>query len=364
MIAFYACTNTQIMNMINVKLQYYPNDLADLLVLKKSRIDLNFIKCIKESGCFNRIVFIDPYICDKSKISKIYYYFVDRAPKKYYFKQLEQYIGKKIYDKILTFGFWADALYILLYLYKLNKRIDIEFVEEGIINYYMDDMQLYFCRTYGGVKEKIIRLFSFGCKSFLLKNNIRKLYMYRPDMAKIKIDIPIKPIHSVACSDSLIYTIMLNYQKYLREIKKKYVNSKYIYLLDGYDMNKHIEIIGQIIKNINNKELIVRVHPENTKDDIKMLLSSIPCLDLDYSNIFFELLLFQLKLENKKFFSRASSISYNCSFIFGIDIRNVLLYHLFDYRYSDKKELFDFADSFYKKFNYGNNMVIFNIYDI
>lgn len=349
MLAFYACTNTQIINMINVKEQYYHNEDADLYILKKNRVDLDLMKCVEEAKIFNSIVFIEPYVLPQNALHKIFNLFIAHSPNKYYRNFILKAIGNKNYDKFLTFGFWADALYVLEVFYKKNKNIKVEFVEEGIINYFFGSARPYFCRTYGGIKEKGSRLFAHGLISFRLKDNITYMYVYRPDLVNSNYYIELKQINS---RNDIISRLTKAYNLKKQAINAIYDKTKVVYLLDNYEIDIHINILKNILREIREKDLVIKLHPENSKKDVSKIYSAFPNIRIDDKNYCFEM--FMIDQEGiKAFLSRASTFVYNFDFIFGVRKHNLLFYRLFKYK---NKNITDFCDKFFN--NFGDNLII------
>ena len=352
MLAFYACTNTQIINMINVKEQYYHNEDADLYILKKNRVDLDLMKCVEEAKIFNSIVFIEPYVLPQNALYKIFNLFIAHSPNRYYRNCLLKVIGSKIYNKFLTFGFWTDALYVFDAFYKKNHNIEVEFVEEGIINYFFGIGRPYFCRTYGGIKEKCIRLLAHGVSSFRLKINITNMYVYRPDLVSLNYYIELKRINN---QRDIISRLTKAYELKKQGITAIYEKTKIVYLLDNYEIDTHINILKNILRDIQETDLLIKLHPENSKKDVIKIYSAFPNIRIDDKNYCFEMLMIGQE-GIKAFLSRASTFVYNFNFIFGVRKHNLLFYRLFKYK---NKNVIDFGDKFFNAIN-KNNIIIIN----
>ena len=358
MLAFYACTNTQIINMINVKEQYYRDENADLYILKKNRVDLDLIKCIEEANVFNSIVFIEPYVLPQNALNKIFNLFIAHSPNKYYRNYVLKAIGNKNYDKFLTFGFWADALYVLEVFYKKNKNIKVEFVEEGLVNYFPYDKELYYCRAYSGYKEKIIRFCAHGINLFLLKKRMRNTYMYKPQFIEDS-KFELKEIRAVDFSQNqILKKIFCAYFEYAGENIQKYKDIDFVYLLDNYDFDRHISLIKYYYAQCKGKSFIIKAHPENTIAEIKTLQENFQNIKIDTSNFYFESIAAFYNLNNICLISRGSSSAYTMHVLFNVNYHNILIYKLFDYKNYD--EIICEADKFWKFMNniYGNFITI------
>lgn len=357
MLAFYACTNTQIINMINVKLQFYRNVGADLYILKKNRVDLGLVKCIEEARIFKAIIIIDPYILPQNRLFKIFSLFVAHIPNKYYKKIITKASKDKCYDKFITFGFWADTLYVLNIFYEKNKDIIVEFVEEGMINYFFDKGRPYFCRTYGGIKEKIIRLLAHGLAAFKLKRNITRMYVYRPDLVESNYCNELKQINN---QNEIIQNIVKIYQNKKKGFNKIYDQVKFVYLLDNFEFDMHIYILKEILSYINEKDLVIKLHPENTKDEVERIYYSFPNTYIDNNDYCFEINMVG-KDKIKAFISRSSTFAYSFKYIFGIKKSNLLLYKIFN---KSNAEIISFADKFFMNIGDNNIVVIKNVNEI
>lgn len=351
MLAFYACTNTQIMNMINVKLQYYHDVDADLYVLKKNRVDLDLIKCIEDAEVFKTIVLIDPYILPKNMFSKVFSLFILHSPNIYYKKLISKVAKDKCYDKFITFGFWADTLYVLNTFYEKNKDIIVEFAEEGMINYFFDKGRPYFCRTYGGIKEKCIRLLAHGLAAFKLKRNITRMYVYRPDLVELIWCNELKQINN---QNEIIQNIVKAYQNKKNGFNKIYDQVKFVYLLDNFKFDMHVYILKEILSYIHKKDLVIKLHPENTKDEIEKIYSTFPNTYIDNNDYCFEINMVG-KNKIKAFISRGSTFAYSFKYIFGVEKLNLLLYRIFN---KSNKDIINFADKFFNKVNRDNVIIV------
>lgn len=331
MLAFYACTNTQIINMINVKLQYYHDVDADLYVLKKNRVDLDLVKCIEDAKIFKSMVLIEPYVLPQNSLHKVFNVFIAHSPNRYYRNYVLKALGKKIYDKFLTFGFWADALYVLDVFYKKNKNIKVEFVEEGLVNYFPYDQKLYYCRVYSGYKEKIIRFCAHGINSFLLKKRIRNIYMYKPQFAENS-KFELKEILPVELrQNQILKKIFCNYFEYAGGNIQKYKNIDCVYLLDNYDFDRHISLIKYYYAQCKGKSFIIKAHPENTIAELKTLQENFQNIKIDTSNFYFESIAAFYNLNTICLISRGSSSAYTMHVLFNANYHNLLIYKLFDY---------------------------------
>ncbi|MBQ3131716.1 MAG: hypothetical protein IJC24_03310, partial [Clostridia bacterium] len=140
MIAFYAVSNLAIFNAVNVKEQYYPDTGADLFVRFVNGTTLELVEAVRGSGIFENVFLINiPQIDTRSgflgKFSSLrilgygkkYQLFVDRY--------LDTVVPEKKYDVLLTLHMDSHCLYFADYFRRSNKRIAIEFFEDGTASY-------------------------------------------------------------------------------------------------------------------------------------------------------------------------------------------------------------------------------------
>jgi len=137
MILFYAWTDTQIINAINVKLNVYPKRQADLLIFRLSRVSEDLLTVLKNRNIFENVYVLEiPKFYLERKRSgikeKAQALFLGNSYRKYFKQQLKQLFGEQKYKCFLISAFWSETLLIVRYL-KSNKP-EIIFYEEVAID--------------------------------------------------------------------------------------------------------------------------------------------------------------------------------------------------------------------------------------
>ena len=88
----------------------------------------------------------------------------------------------QIYDLFIVPGFWSDTLYVIDYIFKQNRHLKIQLVEEGELSY-EDFSNLTVSDVNHSVKEKIISYYMHGkYRKKYLHYLSNELYLYNPSI--------------------------------------------------------------------------------------------------------------------------------------------------------------------------------------
>ena len=116
MIACYAWTNMQIINIVNEYSHTYTDEPADLFVLMLDRISGELLSTIRAIGIF-KTVYCVPVTPSQdsnrwySSVPVIRGIFATLEKRHFYERYYTNLPGKKSYDLILTHGYWGEFLH-------------------------------------------------------------------------------------------------------------------------------------------------------------------------------------------------------------------------------------------------------------
>ena len=157
MIAFFAFNNTNVVTMLNLKMNYFGDEEAYLLVKGSPIISEELLNSIKDAKVFSGIYVLDvPRINMKEvrwkHIKGVRVFAKTQKINNYYQRILDSYFEGRIFDKVFIHGGWNDTIYLLNYCCRSNKKVEIDFVEEGTVTYSYTRKQLFNVRP--GIKKR------------------------------------------------------------------------------------------------------------------------------------------------------------------------------------------------------------------
>lgn len=144
-IAFYCVSNLAIINAVNVKLIYFPEEEADLYIRFVNGTDKNLVHFLMDKNIFSNVFCIDiPDISYDgydgiigliSKIKRLRILLTGKLCMKYISNYLDILPSPKIYEILIVMHLDAHAVYYANYFKNNNKRLKIQFIEEGSASY-------------------------------------------------------------------------------------------------------------------------------------------------------------------------------------------------------------------------------------
>ena len=209
MILFYAWTDTQIINLVNIKLTVYRNDRADLLVYGLSRVSEELLNEVLAGRIFENIYFLEvpPFYlerCREGFREKLGAFFLGGDYRKYFNDRLTKFLGKKEYSLFLTGAFWSETLLVIRYLRKKNEGIKVMFYEEGLAAYNGRPKWLFRAVPNKGIKATIRTVLYYGFSAYFYRKYVKGIYLYKPELSNIdyieKIRIPFSGNQKRFCS--------------------------------------------------------------------------------------------------------------------------------------------------------------------
>ena len=332
MIACYAWTETQVVNMIQVLRTDFADDKADLFILKLDRITDRFVQAVTDLGFFSevRVLYKDYEKCLPLPIpDKLKRIFKGSLLKKRFHEQLSDCTDR--YEDIFIPGFWGESLFFLREVCK-TKIPRIHFVEEGMYSYLKDSM---LCRIDSVWKDRFERMFLFRLFYSQASGWIEDIRLYRPEEAKIAFPPQGKSIPPINKDDP--FWREFADMDFPADVVREYKNRKYIILFgarkEGYEstFDRSMELVRSILCVLDPKDVILRLHPTNQLPDSFCEEMCSTGVYLDNSITWFEGLASIIDLKEKTVITRNSSILLNLFRMGDLPGDIIMTYKLYPY---------------------------------
>lgn len=310
MMLFKVNTHYQLMNAINVKLNIYPSEPADLILDDTTNFK-GIVEKLQETGIFRKI-----YLMYAEKyISK--YLSLNNMDKIKFVHNIEKYIPS-ILDNSVTY----ESYYIgldnisnkLFYYYLIKKQKiapSIYGLEEGTTTFVRDIKR--------ELKGDMIPHNEFGEKCFF--DNLVGIYLYNPELYAV-----IKPEYKVfslpQMNDNTIQKLLsiYGYQKAPVE--------DYIYMefgvLTGRAPTNDTEIVMFISEIIGKENIIIKLHPRSKVDRFSPLGFKV----MENSGYPWELIAGTQDISKKCLISSLSTASFTGKTIFGKSQKSIHIFKL------------------------------------
>ena len=309
-ILFYAWTNLTLINMLNTKNAYYRDVEADIIIRFNLTMSQQLISSIRDEKVFRHIYFIDnPRFVRKiglwGKIPKLRMIVSKKNLRNYYKRFVINTLGETLYDKLIVAGLWDGAIYLLNELYKKNRNIRLEYVEEGERSY--DGIKaLMQVLPAGKMREKALQKYYAGLiKSKLRKNLTNIIYLYAPERYQdaniTTLKIPAIDNKNSICKKVLRDSVStMEYSHYLYYEKRRvYFFANYLALPYEENYDQAYKIIESIIKIIGKNQLIIKTHTNVTKHRLEFAKKYEKEAFVDREVFLFEGLYTEIDIESK-----------------------------------------------------------------
>lgn len=304
MILFYAWTDTQIINAINVRVNVYSESQADLLIYRLSRISEEFIKALNNNTIFDNVYILEmPEFYMERRRSGIKEMveavFLGSSYRTYFRQHLKQMFGEKKYDCFLVGALWTETLLIIRYLKSDGKNPEIIFYEEGLSAYNGIPRWLYRAVPSRGIKPWIRTILYYGLSAYTYRKYVKGIFLYKPQISNIdyldKWQIPLtKRAEEVCCE------LVKN-----EEENDVYKNSEVIYITEAPNPKKKCPLgnIYQILDVIYavkaDTRVVIKAHPIMQASELKLNIENYSNVYVDYRPGRIENYLMQLKMDDK-----------------------------------------------------------------
>ena len=329
MIACYAWTDTQIVNMIQVLRTFYSDQSADLYVLKLDRISDSLLTAA-EHCVFHQVCRIPPppdfqpdhFVQCVPGIKTI---FIGRQVQASFMPALSDCSHE--YTLVLLPGFWAESLHFLRVMFPKHMP-QIRFVEEGMYSYLKNCFR---CRIDSPWKDCLERYLRHGTFYVRAKKRVDGFFLYRPEDIKVSYSFPCIRIPALNIRSSFWHGF---FSKMIPEsLRNAYQDRRFIFLVgalkSGYEPTyaRTQELINLVADTISPEDLVVRPHPASRQG--LCVLSDL--ILIDRSAYWFEGLGSVVDLRTKTLIARNSS-ALSAFIRMGIVPRQIILtYKLYDY---------------------------------
>jgi hypothetical protein len=345
MIACFAWTNLQILNVTNTRVNIYSEEKADLYVRMGRHISRELIAAVITSGIYENVYVLDPveisYAHTKfGKVPRLRVLFLRDAYIKAYTALLEHTAPNRKYERVLMAWFFAENAYVINYFAQHTDHLAITLVDEGTGSYCYGQKELFFpgFMSSGRWQNRLRRWLTEGILAKRLSKNIDTICLYRPEYCQP--DIKYKKVRLPQIkkdTNPVIYDLLcasagsLDSTQFIRYNKRRYFYFS-LFSQEGksFDMVS-INILDSVLKSSFNKQVIAKIHTGNTAHAENFAKSYEDRIYVDRNVYIFEALYAQLDdPSDKVLVSCASTATLNPKFMFGEEPYVIFTYRLYN----------------------------------
>ena len=348
--AYYASSNIQLLNLLNLKVTIFSSCEGDLYITNNGKISPELITLIQDAAIFRNINLINikdilpKSYRNRSLFQKVLDSFIKRA---YYYHQISSYAHGITYSRLIFNGFWMDGTYILLILASQNPDLRISFIDEGVNSYNYSKKEL--CSTGGsGILGNLWYYFVFYSK-FRKISSYRKcvddIFLYQPDLYVDKKNIVIKQLPIINDENPICLNILrkLSCNIDCTEYKRRNV---YYFLQNQYNSPNEKKIIDEYLdiltQTIDPQQIIIKEHPGSIAGFFSQTqYHNMTDLFIDKRLYLFEATLLNIDINEKVFISRDSSSLMYPKYMFDAEPFVILTYKLYPEYYTSNIEKMD-----------------------
>lgn len=344
MLACFAWTNLQIINVTNAKVNLYSDQKADLYIRMGRHISKDLIGAVKASGVYENVFTMEPIVLSykNMKLGKIPHFKVlllKNAYIKAYNALLEHTNPAPKYDRVLMAWFFAENVFVINYWAKFVDKLPITLIDEGTGSYCYSKKELSFPMFMAGQwKNRLRRILTEGGLAKKYSKNIDTMCLYRPEycqpdidykkMALPQINPETNPImHKIlcGCANCLDTPHFVRYNK-----RRFYYFSLFSAEGKSFDL-KSCEILQAVIDASYKHKVIAKIHTGNTAHAENFAKNLEEDIFVDRNVYIFEGLYTQIEKPNEKVLvSCASTATLNPKFMFGDEPYVIFTYRLYD----------------------------------
>ena len=347
MIACFAWTNLQLINISNARVNLYPDEKADLFVRMGPHISEDLLEEIRNSGFFEHVYCFDPVVLSYKNmrlgwIPGFKVFLLRGEFQKGYDALLDQLCGARKYSRALVTWFYAENVFVLNYWRKHTDRLDITLVEEGTGTYFYTKKDLAFPMFMGKhLKDRVRRKVTEGPLAAVLRKKIDSICMYRPEYCHPDVDYR-KLTLPVITEDGnpVIHRLLCAATQSVREKRlARYDNADAIYFSlfsqegPSYDATS-MQVLDALIDAMPADSVAVKIHTGDPIHAAHFAGEAEERAFVDRDVYIFEGLYAQMQRRDRKLLvSCISSASINPKFMFGEEPYEIFTYRLYeDYR--------------------------------
>lgn len=300
----------QLINCINVRLNYFKDEEADIVIDKKERVSDRLIEVIDESKVFGNVFAIEmPDFFEPDK--KGWANFASHMRyKKYFANQLKLSIHKKKYETFILSAFWGETLNVYRYLKKVNPKVGIEIVEEGMANYDGPRSWIYRTAPASYLKSVIRGIFYCHNMGVAIRRRVRCIYLYSPELSWTHRKSIIYKLPAINGENPVLYNIFKKWQG--RTNNDFYMRCRYIFIIDAPMFNENLyEVFRNVLQEMSGQMRdfsIIRLHPLSKIDKKVADIYNEDGIWVDNRKVPIENTLFQCDIEKKVLIVNRSSV--------------------------------------------------------
>lgn len=269
-ILFYAYTPFQVIASLAIKLEYYPDDIADIILPESVQSRENLKKNIISHGLFDIVYYANVRAYFPKKGNRAIHE-INRIKSAFCPYYLSEDIGiKKKYDVFITteIDYYTESIFSRLR--KCNKQIEVELMDEGYSSY-----TYYFREAYKpSTKKNIVKSLLFKLPGMLYRREFiakkaHSIYYFAPELLCWK-DIPYT-IKKIDVKSNKLFLEKLNqlfdYERLKKSGLEKEYNRRFLYFEESFfwskGNNNDVEIINRISELVGKEEMAIKLHPRN-----------------------------------------------------------------------------------------------------
>lgn len=344
MIACFAWTNTQILNITNAKINLFADDKADLYIRMGGHMSEALINSVKKSGVFENIYCLDPFKINYTKLKfgflpNFRVLFLRHAYSQAYKHLLERLNGIRTYDRAILAWFYTENVFLLDWWSRGKENFKITFVDEGTGSYCYTKKQMIFPVSLIGSKKALIkRYLAEYALSRKMSRKVDSICYYRPEFCRPDIDYKklTLPIVSEE-TNPLMCQILRGATSDLDMIHfSQYEKRKAIYLstfsVEGASFDEQsLDMLTTMETVFGRNRVIAKIHTGNTNHAVNFAKSHEKKIYVDRDKYIFEGLYMQLPNRGKKVFvSCVSTASIYPKFMFNEEPYVIFTYRLYN----------------------------------
>ena len=344
MIACYAWSNLQIINITNAALNLYPDSEADLFVRMGPHVSNNLLSSVEKSGAFRHVFYLDPLVIDcrlapMGRIPLLRAFGVKKATQIAYDNLLSHMSGETAYERVLLPWFFADSIFLLKYWKRFNPKLTIGFVEEGTSSYCYTQKQMCFSMFNApSLKAKLKRYAIEGPLTKRLARDVDTLCVYRPEYCRPDITFNKRALPIINReTNPVMYQILCGAASILPDPHFNRYDKRNFFYFSSYSVgNPAFEeqcshFLDTLIDCDSAYNVICKVHTHATTHAQNFASHVQSQVFVDREAYIFEGLFMQLaKPEQKALISCVSTTSINPKFMFGVEPYIILTHRLYN----------------------------------
>lgn len=344
MIACFAWTNLQIINMSNAKINLYGEEKADLFIRMGPHISDSLVEAVCNSGIYENVYTFDPVVLSYKNmrlgwIPGFKVFLLRGEFRKAYDALLDDLCGGRKYSRALVTWFYVENVFVLDYWKRHADSFAITLVEEGTGTYFYSKKDLAFPMFMGKhLKDRIRRKVTEGPLVRVLRKDIDTICMYRPEYSQPDVDyrkLRLPQIHEATNPEvyRLLYAATCSVtENRLEHYEKSQAIYFSLFTQEGSEYDAmSLEILKNLIESFPSGQVAAKIH---TGDPVHAETFARELEDRVFADrevYIFEGLYVQMHERSRKLLvSCISSATINPKFMFGDEPFVIFTYRLYN----------------------------------